>query len=177
MRKSPPDLSLPDAVRNNSGMALADELAALFHRDLTRLQQQLHAWPEGDLLWQRAPGIANSAGNLILHLEGNLRDYVGRSLGGVPYHRERDREFAAQTVPLAELAARLDEVTQLVPGIIRRLSDAQLQATFPGNPLGSPISVQQFLIHLHGHLNYHLGQIDYLRRMRTSGNAVDYAGL
>jgi len=163
------------AMRKTHRMALGDELAALFHRDLTRLAQQLPAFTNQDAIWQCAPGITNSAGNLILHLEGNLREYVGRLLGGFPYRRARDEEFAADGIPVVELAARIDHVRRLVPSVVRQLSDAQMQATFPEDPLGSPLSTQQFLIHLLGHLNYHLGQIDYLRRVLTRGNAVQYA--
>jgi hypothetical protein len=66
---------------------------------------------------------------------------------------------------------------RLVPAVIGRLSDAQTEATFPDDPLGSPIPTRQFLISLHGHLNYHLGQIDYLRRILTRGTAIEYAQL
>jgi len=158
-------------------VAISDELAALFHRDLTRLAQQLPAFTGQDVLWQCAPGITNSAGNLCLHVEGNLREFVGRLIGGLSYHRTRDQEFAANGVPLAELAARVEDLRSMVPSVISQLSDAQMQARVPGDPLGSPVSTQQFLIHLHGHLNYHLGQIDYLRRMLTRGPAVEYAQL
>ncbi len=156
-------------------MSIAVELAALFHRDLNRLAQQLPAFPDQAAIWQTAPGILNSAGNLVLHLEGNLCEYVGRVLGGHPYHRVRDQEFAAKGVAIAELAERIDHLRLIVPSVIGALTDAQIQATFPANPLGAAMSTQQFLIHLHGHLNYHLGQIDYLRRLLTLGQAIDYA--
>src|SRR4051812_44605596 len=141
-------------------MSIAQELAGLFRRDLTRLLQQLHAFPQSAALWQCAPGVTNSAGNLMLHLEGNLREFVGRILGGVAYTRERDREFADREIPMAEMEARIGGLSRLVPDVIQALSPSQVEALFPENPLGSPMSTQQFLIHLHGHLNYHLGQID-----------------
>ncbi len=155
-------------------MSVAAELAALFERDLTRLIQQLSAFTDPPALWQCAPGIANSAGNLVLHLEGNLREFVGRILGGVPYRRVRDEEFSSTGIPAAELVERIEEVKSFVPRVIRQLSDPQMQAAVPGDPLGTRMSTQQFLIHLHGHLNYHLGQIDYLRRILTGGSAVEY---
>lgn len=158
-------------------MSIADELAALFQRDLTRLLQQLAAFEDEAVLWERVSGIANSAGNLALHLEGNLREYVGRVLGGVPYERVREEEFTGKGIPIAVLAARLEEVRALVPGVIRQLSDEQLEATVPENPMRSPLSTRQFLIHLNGHLNYHLGQIDYLRRVLARGGAIEYATL
>ena len=155
-------------------MSAAIELAALFERDLTRLIQQLSAFTDPPALWQCLPGIANSAGNLVLHLEGNLREFVGRLLGGIPYSRARDQEFSNTGIPAAELAERIGDVKHLVPTVIRQLSDAQMQAAFPGDPLGTRMSTRQFLISLQGHLNYHLGQIDYLRRILTGGSAVEY---
>lgn len=113
----------------------------------------------------------------MLHLEGNLREYVGRQLGGVPFAACASREFAAKGFAVVELAARIEEVVPLIPSVIGQLSDAQMQTPFPENPLASTVSTQQFLIHLYGHLSYHLGQIDYLRRILTLGGAVEYARL
>ena len=149
-------------------MAIADELAGLFQRDLTKLLQELRAFTDEDAIWQCPAGIPNSAGNLVLHLEGNLREYIGRQLGGIPYRRTRDLEFSAKGVPVAEMAARIEEVQGFVPRVIAGLSAAQLDARFPEDPLGGPLSTRQFLIHLYGHLDYHLGQINYLRRMLTA---------
>jgi hypothetical protein len=74
---------------------LTGELAALFRRDIARLLQQIHAFPDDASLWQAVPGVNNCAGNLVLHLEGNLREFVGRQLGGVPYQRNRPAEFCS----------------------------------------------------------------------------------
>ncbi|MFN7977777.1 MAG: hypothetical protein U0P30_06540, partial [Vicinamibacterales bacterium] len=87
----------------------SSELAALFRRDLARLVRQLDALDDARL-WQVLPGVTNSAGNLLLHLNGNLREYVGRQIGGVPYVRDRPREFAAKDVPRAEMLASLTEL-------------------------------------------------------------------
>jgi Protein of unknown function (DUF664) len=158
-------------------MSLSRELADLFRRDLIRLRQQLDAFADYETLWSMLPGVSNSAGNLILHLEGNLREFVGRQLGAVAYERDRPQEFARTGVPVAELLARIEELTILIPRVIDELSDTQLDAKYPENALGLPLSTRQFLIHLNGHLNYHLGQIDYLRRVLTEGKAVNYQGL
>lgn len=158
-------------------MPLADELAALYHRDLTRLIQQLHAFPDEATVWKTLPGATNSAGNLTLHLEGNLREYIGRQLGGVAYQRTRPQEFALTGIPIADLVSRIEGVRALVPKVVASLSEEQMRAIFPENVLSLPLPTQQFVIHLHCHLNYHLGQIDYLRRILTGGAAVAYAGL
>jgi hypothetical protein len=152
----------------------ANELAVVFRRDLGRLIGQLDAFPADETLWKTLPGVSNSAGTLFLHLEGNLREYIGRQLGGVNYKRQRDLEFSARNVPAAELAARLRPLPDLIAGVVSDLSEDALSRTYPENVLGSPVSTERFLIHLHGHLNYHLGQIDYLRRAVTGSGAIQF---
>jgi hypothetical protein len=158
-------------------MTIAAGLAALFSRDLTRLIQELQAFPSDATLWERAPGVKNSAGNLVLHLEGNLREYVGRQMGQVAYSRTRDREFALTGVSRDEMVRRMQDVKELVAKVVAPLSDSELGATYPEDVLGTRLSSLDFLVHLHGHLNFHLGQIDYLRRILTEGSAVAFAGL
>lgn len=158
-------------------MDLAHELAALLRRDLTKLVQELSAFPDDRLLWERAPGVANSAGNLALHLEGNLREYIGRQLGGIAFTRERPLEFSTTGLPLVNLIARIERVKETIPAVVAGLSQETLDATYPENVLGVPLSARQFVIHLLGHLNWHLGQIDYLRRILTKGSALEFARL
>lgn len=148
-----------------------DELSALFTRDLQRLVRQLDALDDARL-WQVLPGVTNSAGNLMLHLNGNLREFIGRQLGGVPYVRDRAREFGARDVSRATLHAELTELVSLVPGVVDRMTEGRWIDHFPENVLGEPLSNRQFVIHLYGHLNYHLGQIDYLRRALTGDGAL-----
>src|SRR4029079_9711561 len=83
-------------------MKLAQELGALFDRDLTRLEQELRAFPDTETLWMVAPGVSSAAGTLALHLEGNLREYIGRQLGHHEYTRDRACEFSARGVPQQE---------------------------------------------------------------------------
>lgn len=147
------------------------ELTALFTRDLARLVRQLDALDDARL-WQVLPGVTNSAGNLMLHLSGNLREFVGRQLGGVPYVRDRPREFAARDISRSAMRAELIELTSLIPGVLSRMSATRWDDHFPENVLGEPLTNRQFVIHLYGHLNYHLGQIDYLRRALTGDGAL-----
>jgi hypothetical protein len=158
-------------------MPIQSELAALYRRDLEKVIQQLQTFPDGPVLWQLAPGVTNSAGNLVLHLEGNLREFIGRQLGSVAYQRRREQEFAAKGVPIGELITRMEGLIELIPRVVGSLSDEVLAAPYPSQVVGGYASTQQFLLHLLGHLNYHLGQIDYLRRFLTRGGVVDYAKL
>ena len=128
-------------------------------------------------VWWRASERSNSVGNLLLHLEGNLREYIGRQLGGVAYTRQRPLEFSTRGVEQAELMARLETVKELVARVVSGLSNEQLDATYPELVLGKPMTTRQFLVHLEGHLNYHLGQVDYLRRFVTANGAIELAQL
>ena len=158
-------------------MGEAIELAALFRRDLGRLVQEVEAFSAENALWETRPGVTNSAGNLALHIEGNLRDFVGRQLGGLDYLRQREVEFSAREVPAAELIRRLNEVQEMVYGTVALLTTAQLEEVYPMNVLGVEISTRQFLLHLYGHLSFHLGQVDYLRRIVTGEGALKFVRL
>ena len=155
----------------------ATDLAALFVRDLTRLRQELEAFPDTASLWVTGPGVANAAGTLALHLEGNLRDFIGRQLGGIDYTRDRPAEFSTRGVAKEELLARIDAVAASIPAVVAGLSEPALDAVYPEAVLGRPWKTRQFLMHLSGHLNYHLGQIDYLRRLTTGAGAIPLAGI
>jgi hypothetical protein len=167
----------PGHYETLDSMSFGTELAALFQRDLTRLLQQLETFRGTSTLWQVIPGIENSAGNLTLHLEGNLREYIGRQLGGISYQRQRDLEFSNKGISAEELIARIEDVLVKIPPTLASLTDAQLEAIYPENVLKKELTTRQYLIHTNGHLNYHLGQIDYLRRVLTAGSAVPYATL
>ena len=155
--------------------AAARELAELFARDITRVIQELRAFPDTESVWKTAPGVTNAAGTLALHLEGNLREYIGRQLGHIAYTRQRPLEFSARGVDRNELIARLEAVLAQIPAVIAALSDAQLEAIYPEEFHGTPMTTRQFLIHLEAHLNYHHGQMDYLRRFATGDGAIALA--
>ena len=158
-------------------MNLAADLAALFDRDLGRLAQEIQAFPDDQTLWVDLPGVRNSPGNLVLHLEGNLREYIGRQLGNLPYQRNRRQEFSETGLTRDDLNGRAELLRRTIPEIVARLTDQELSCAFPGIVFSRALSTAQFLIHLHGHFNYHLGQIDYLRRIATGGGPVDFAQL
>jgi len=153
------------------------DVAALFFRDLTRVVQELQAFPGTAACWATMPGVTNSAGTLALHLEGNLREYIGRQLGRVPFTRDRPREFSERGIAQTELIFRIEEVRTMIDAVLRGLPDEVLDAAFPEPLFGPMVSTWMTLIHLNGHLNYHLGQIDYLRRVSTGHGAIALASL
>jgi hypothetical protein len=152
-------------------MSITSELAALFSRDLGKLSQQIEDFPTDEALWQTLPGVKNAGGNLALHIEGNLSEFVGRQLGGLPYKRNRDLEFSSREGSRAELSVRLAKLRESIPAVIEGLTADQLAREYPEIVLGAATSTQEFLVHLYGHLNWHLGQLDYLRRLLTKDGA------
>lgn len=158
-------------------MSVASSLARLYVRDLTRLSQEIAAFPDDATLWCAPAGITNPAGTLVLHLEGNLREYIGRLLGGHAYVRERSKEFALRDISQGELLARIAALQERIPAMIAELTMEQLESVYPEPVQGKPISVETFLLHLYGHLNWHLGQMDATRRMLTQGGAIALAAL
>jgi uncharacterized damage-inducible protein DinB len=146
---------------------LAACLGAMMARELTTLKKELEAYPSDADVWRIAPGITNSAGTLALHLAGNLRHFIGAVLGGTGYRRDRDREFAARDLPRTELFAGIDEAIAAVEATLGRLPDAELAKEYPEPVAKVRVETGDFLVHLVSHLSYHLGQVDYHRRLVT----------
>ena len=153
------------------------EIAEAFYRDLSRLLQEVDSFRDDQPLWQVLPGVTNSVGNLVLHLEGNLREYIGRELGGVPFERKRDAEFTPTGLSVDELHSRVDRLREMVSDVIGRVSTESLGEVQPLMLSGKQVSRFQYLMLLYGHLNYHLGQIDYLRRIGGNGSAISFVDL
>jgi hypothetical protein len=140
-------------------------LRTLFARDLNKLKQEIEAYQTEEALWRIAPGISNPAGNLCLHLVGNLNTYIGAELGHSGYVRHRDLEFSLRAIPRAELLQKIADTLVVVDSALAPLSDAQLDAEYPMLVLEAKTSTGYFLVHLATHLAYHLGQINYHRRL------------
>jgi uncharacterized damage-inducible protein DinB len=113
------------------------------------------------------PGVTNTGGMLAQHIAGNLRHFLGNVLGGVPYTRERDAEFANHSATRAELAGVMEETRAAVVATIPKLTEEVLAKQFPLPIAGRTVSTADFVVHLTSHLAYHLGQIDYHRRFVT----------
>ncbi|GJM44523.1 MAG: hypothetical protein DHS20C21_13650 [Gemmatimonadota bacterium] len=141
-------------------------------RDLGALRRQIEAYDrEGDL-WATPPGVSNSAGNLALHVAGNLQHFVGATVGGTGYERDRPAEFEGRDVPRDELYQALDETAAAVAHTLAGLSDDRLHEPFPPVLGNVRVTTGDFLLHLATHLSYHLGQVDYHRRIVTGSGAL-----
>jgi hypothetical protein len=153
---------------------MTSELAAIFRRDLTKLLQEVQGFPDGKSIWQIPAGMNNSPGNLVLRLEGNLREYIGRQIGGIPYQRERPLEFSSTGLTQSDLLRRVEKLLETIPAVLKEMPAARLEETYPENVLGQPVPVSHLLLHLVGHFNYHLGQIDAARRGVTGQGPVSF---
>lgn len=144
---------------------LTQTLRTIFRRDLEQLKKELDLYEREDRIWYVEKNITNSAGNLCLHLVGNLDDFVGAELGNTGYVRDRPLEFSATDVPRSELLAKVDETIVVVDNALDGLTPAQLEADYPREVLGQRITTEFLLVHLAAHLMYHLGQVNYHRRL------------
>lgn len=148
---------------------LTEHLAILFERDILKLKAEIGLYTDEALLWKTLPGTSNPGGNLCLHLLGNLQHYIGAVLGASRYVRNRPEEFSSKDVPLADMLQQLDHVAVLIPKTIRSLSAETLETEYPEKVFDYPMTTQYFMIHLLAHLDYHLGQINYHRRLVSNG--------
>lgn len=150
---------MPEAKTNP-----AWEIGSLFTRDFDRLKTELSTYQNENDIWIVKSGISNSGGNLALHLLGNTRHFIGHVLGGSTYVRDRESEFELRNVPLTVMLAEVEQAKSEVITTLARLTPADMQKVYPLNLFGE-VSTMHFLVHLYGHFNYHLGQINYHRRL------------
>jgi len=146
-------------------MTISETLIKLFERDLDKLAEEMTLYQSENSIWALKGDIKNTAGHLCLHLCGNLQHYIGHVLGGVHYVRNRPLEFSARNIPQHELLALIQQTRSAVVTSLQKLSTDVLLREYPEKVFDYAMTTQYFLIHLHGHLNYHLGQINYHRRL------------
>ncbi len=141
-------------------------LTQLINRDLEKLKTELQAYENEADMWKLGGDIKNSAGNLTLHLIGNLNHFIGHALGSNGYVRDREREFGDKHVPVSDMLGQIDEIQAMLTEVLPKVTEEQLQADFPIQVFkGKTFSTGLFLGHLLTHLSYHLGQINYHRRL------------
>ena len=145
---------------------MKDSLIQLLTRDIAKLQKELQLYTKEESLWITNKEIKNSAGNLAIHLIGNLNHFIGAILGNSGYIRQRDKEFNDKNIPLKLILDELDNVKETIEKAILALTENDLKNEYSLNVFKKEhMSTEYFLIHLYGHLNYHLGQINYHRRL------------
>jgi uncharacterized damage-inducible protein DinB len=148
-------------------MTVAADIRRLLLRELATFRREVELFPDDESLWRAAPGVTNSAGNLALHIAGNLRHFVGAVLGNTGYVRDRDAEFATRAGSRAMVLGALAAAEADVASTFAKLDAAALAKPFPMPPKGVEVSTQRWLMHLASHAAFHLGQAGYLRRIAT----------
>ncbi len=136
-----------------------------FERDLNKLKEEISLYKNESDLWKVEKDIKNSSGNLTLHIIGNLNYFIGAVLGNTGYVRERDKEFSDSNVPSSKMIKEIDAIISLTKEVLAKYSDEKLQKDYPHEFLGKIVSNSFVLLQLLVHLNYHLGQINYHRRL------------
>ena len=144
---------------------LIGTLQLLFKRDLNKLRSEIELYKEEENIWKIEGNIANSAGNLCLHLVGNLNAFIGRELGRTDYVRNRELEFSLKNVSRDELLSKIDDTILVVDQSLDGLDEKALSNEYPVLVFDKKISTEYMLIHLVTHLSYHLGQVNYHRRL------------
>ena len=142
-----------------------EELTKLFLRDLDRLAVEMRAYQNANVVWKKTGEVNNSAGNLCMHLCGNLQHFIGAILGNNAYVRNRYNEFNCIDVPLEEMLKEIEKAKEAIASTLPKLDQERLLKVYPLEVFGAEMTTRYFLLHLNGHLNYHLGQISYHRRI------------
>jgi len=144
-----------------------DAIQQCLQRELRSLRRELDAYPDDASVWATPPGIKNPAGTLFLHLAGNLQHFVGAKLGDTGYVRNREAEFSRRGVSRVEIARELDAAAAAVDAGFAKLTDRTLESEFLEQITGITFTTVDWLVHVAVHLGYHVGQIDYHRRLVT----------
>lgn len=140
-------------------------ITTLYETNLNKLIEEINLYKNEDDLWKIKEGISNSAGNLTLHLIGNLNHFIGATLGNTGYIRERDKEFSLKNIPRTKLIEDINSVSAIIKNTLQGLTEADIEKNFPLPVNDTTTSTSFVLVYMHAHLNYHLGQINYHRRL------------
>jgi uncharacterized damage-inducible protein DinB len=151
-------------------MSTKNDYARFFGRELATVRDELLAYPDSASIWAVPAGLPNSAGTLALHIAGNLRWFIGAQLGGTGYVRDRDAEFSARNLERDELIRVIEAASDEVTRSLATFDDARMDEIFPLEVAGARLPTGRFIGHLAVHLGYHLGQMDYHRRIVTGVN-------
>lgn len=140
-------------------------ITSLFERDLNKLEEEINLYKNEEDLWKIKEGISNSGGNLALHLVGSLNHFIGATLGSTGYIRERDKEFSLKNIPRLQIVQDIKNTIEVINNTVSHLTNEDLKKDFPV-PVGNKTSSMSYtLLFFVSHLSYHLGQVNYHRRL------------
>ncbi|MGN6601441.1 MAG: DUF1572 family protein [Ginsengibacter sp.] len=140
-------------------------IADLYEKDLDKLIEELNLFKKEKDIWKTKGDVKNSAGNLVLHLIGNLNHFIGRTLGHTDFIRKREEEFSSKDIPREKLIEQISDVKEVIKNTLPTISEEDLKKEFPLKIGENVFTTETLLTFLLAHLNYHLGQVNYLRRI------------
>ena len=152
-------------------VGLLEDFKVLYLRDIATLERELDLYPDDASVWIERPGLPNPAGSLVLHLAGSLQHFFGATFGKTGYQRDREAEFTQRHVSRSDLKHELSRARQAVIAAFENLTEDRLTQVFPVQFADAPFSIRLTLLQFLGHLAYHLGQMDYHRRVVTGNGA------
>lgn len=136
----------------------------IFVQELSKLKDEIAKFNNDADVWRVVSGITNPAGVLTKHLLGNLNHTIGATMGKNGYTRNRDYEFAVSAETREELISQLEKTIEVVKATLGSLTQAELSEQYPLEMFGQK-STAFYLTYFYGHFKYHLGQVNYLRRI------------
>jgi uncharacterized damage-inducible protein DinB len=143
---------------------ITNTLVLLFNLNLKKLISEIELYKNEDDIWRVEKNLSNSAGNLALHIVGNLNTYIGREIGKTDYIRNRELEFSNKNIPRQDLIENINETINMINNSLKTVTDEDLKKEYPVLVFSEMTTTEYLLIHLATHLTYHLGQINYHRR-------------
>lgn len=144
---------------------IINEFKILFERDFDKLFKEINSYSHSENLWKTSGAVTNSGGNLCLHILGNTQHFIGKEIGGFDYDRNRELEFSAKGVMKEELLTQISFSKDIVSKSLEGMDDSLWPKYYPLEVFEKPMTYGFFLTHLYGHFNYHLGEINYHRRL------------
>lgn len=154
------------ALRNlNTLPMIVQQIAEFYLRDLSKLKEELSLYKNESDLWLLKGDVKNSGGTLALHLIGNLKHFIGAQLGNTGYVRQRDKEFSDRNVPREAILKEIDEVVSILKKVLPTIKDSDLGKEYPIKFQEEKRTVGYILLVLLTHFSYHLGQVNYHRRL------------
>ncbi len=144
---------------------MIETIKEILVREMVKLEEEIKSFSDEQLIWKTSGELKNSAGNLCLHLCGNLQHFIGAELGKTGYVRNRDAEFSSKNISKEKLIEEIRKAKDAVRATLDTLSEDDLQKIYPQTFIPKEVTTEFFLVHLLSHLDYHLGQINYVRRI------------
>ena len=137
----------------------------LYINFLDSLKEEITLYKNEEDIWRLFSAISNTPGNLCLHLCGNLDHFFGAVIGNTGYIRDRDLEFSKKNVSREELIEGIEQTKLMLEKIFDAMTLEDVNTVYPIDIFGDNVTYGFVFSRLISHLAYHIGQINYHRRL------------